>query len=75
MSIARNQGLLIANGEYIGFVDADDYVEADMYETLYNSAKQSNCDVIISNLRSEIEGHKVTIEYPFPTNIVLKKNI
>ncbi|HDR3888937.1 MULTISPECIES: glycosyltransferase [Bacillus] len=73
VSIARNQGLLIANGEYIGFVDADDYVEADMYETLYNSAKQSNCDVIISNLRSEIEGHKVTIEYPFPTNIVLKK--
>ena len=45
-----------------------------MYENLYNSAKQSNCDVIISNFKSEIEGHKVIIKYPFPINIVLEKD-
>ena len=55
MSIARNEGLQIAIGEYIGFVDADDYIETDMYEILYNSAKQSNCDVVISNFKWEIE--------------------
>ncbi len=39
---ARNFGLNYATGEYIGFVDADDWVEPDMYEKLYNTAKENN---------------------------------
>ncbi|EJQ97572.1 glycosyltransferase [Bacillus mycoides] len=72
VSIARNKGLQIAIGEYIGFVDADDYIEPDMYEILYNSAKQSNCDVVISNFKWEIEGHKIITKYSFPVDIVLQ---
>ncbi|MFC0560071.1 glycosyltransferase [Halalkalibacter alkalisediminis] len=66
VSIARNNGLRVATGEYIGFVDADDYIEADMYEQLYSVAKQNNCDVVISNFESEIDGHKVITRYSFP---------
>lgn len=74
VSMARNRGLSIASGEYIGFVDADDYIENDMYEILYNSAKQSNCDIVISNFESEIDGHKVITKYQFPRDTILKKD-
>ena len=74
VSIARNNGLKVASGEYVGFVDADDYIEKDMYEKLYNSAKENNCDIVISNFESELEGHKVITKYPFPINRSLHKD-
>ena len=37
-SVARNKGIRIAKGKYIGFVDSDDYIEPNMYEELYNNA-------------------------------------
>ena len=43
-SSARNAGLDMASGEYIGFVDADDFVEPDMYETLMKNALENNAD-------------------------------
>ena len=44
---ARNTGLLHATGEYIGYVDSDDYVEKNMYEELYKKAKEENADIVI----------------------------
>lgn len=44
---ARNTGLLHATGEYIGYVDSDDYVEKNMYEELYTKAKEDNSDIVI----------------------------
>ena len=49
-SSARNYGLEYAKGEYIGFVDSDDYVELDMFEKLYNKAKEDDFDISICNL-------------------------
>lgn len=43
---ARNIGLQYASGDYIGFVDSDDWVEYDMYEKLYNKAIEYNCDIV-----------------------------
>lgn len=73
VSIARNNGLDIATGEYVGFVDADDFIEKGMYKLLFDSAKQEDCDMIISNFESQMEGKKVYSEYPFPKNIILNK--
>lgn len=43
----RNYGLERAQGEYVTFVDTDDWVEPDWAETLYNTAKQSDADLAV----------------------------
>ena len=45
VSIARNNGISEAQGEYIGFVDADDWVDKDFFEKLYNAAQKYNADI------------------------------
>ena len=45
VSHARNEGLLIAEGEFITFVDADDYVEPNMYEEIIKNMKESSADI------------------------------
>ena len=44
---ARNFGIKKASGEYIGYVDSDDFVREDMYQLLYNKAKSENLDICI----------------------------
>lgn len=45
VSVARNRGLDHATGDYIGFVDGDDYVEPDMYETLMQIINEHHVDI------------------------------
>lgn len=63
---ARNSGMEIAKGEYIGFVDSDDWIERDMYERLYSAAILSNADVIYTGLKTVCHGRVDTVlEHPF----------
>ena len=48
---ARNQALKIAQGEFIGFVDSDDWVDLDYFEKLYNTAIKHNADIAICSLK------------------------
>lgn len=43
---SRNLGLEIAQGEYIAFIDGDDYVDSDYYEKLYKKAKENDSDIV-----------------------------
>ena len=43
----RKDGIKIAKGEHIGFVDSDDYVTEDFAEKLYNAAKENNADISV----------------------------
>ncbi|WP_067149387.1 glycosyltransferase family 2 protein [Pseudotamlana agarivorans] len=74
VSVARNNGIQHAEGEYIGFVDGDDYVEPEMFNTLYLEAKQNNLDILISNFL--IEGNQGTTRKasPFPNDVIYQKD-
>ena len=52
IGLSRNEGLKIARGEYIGFSDHDDWRELNMYEKLYQKAREDQADIAISNFDS-----------------------
>lgn len=55
VSSARNHGVQVATGKYIGFVDCDDTLEADMYETLINNAIAHKAEVSICGVQKIFE--------------------
>lgn len=50
LSSARNFGIKFSMGEFLGFVDSDDYIEKDMYETLYNDICEYEADIAVCGL-------------------------
>ena len=48
--MARNAALAIASGAYIGFVDSDDFIEPEMFETLYSRARKYDSDLVLSGV-------------------------
>lgn len=59
VSHARNIGLDIANGELIGFIDADDWIDNDMYEILLNGILQKDVDICVGEKTFEVENHQM----------------
>ena len=60
LSCARNNALDIATGEYIGFVDSDDFIDPDMYKTLYEKAVESGSDIVECNLHHTFKKYEDT---------------
>ncbi len=58
---ARKNGLCVATGTYIGFVDSDDWIEPDMYENLYRNAIENQADFVSSGYI--MEGAYTSVHY------------
>lgn len=64
-SVARNTGLKICRGDYIGFMDSDDYLEPEFLEYLYNAAIENDADIVCCNFNLYYPEKKLKIYMPF----------
>ena len=62
LSCARNVGLDNAKGDWIGFVDSDDWIEPEMYELLIKGAEETGADIVECGIFMEFKAR--TIQYP-----------
>lgn len=68
---ARNSGMESATGEYVGFVDGDDWVMPEMYENLYSAAKANNADIVCGGHCTYRNGIMIqSFEHPLAGNIL-----
>lgn len=74
ISVARNNGIEIATGKYIGFVDSDDYVKYDMFEKLYNKIEKTKSDIVVCDFE-EYYMKTGKFKYMNFTNNIKSKNL
>ena len=61
---ARNTGLYVAKGEYIFHCDSDDFVESDMLENMYNTAQETDADIVWSDWFLSFESNERYMRQP-----------
>ena len=74
-AVARNKALEVATGEYLGFVDPDDCVDLNFYETLYKETIEQKYDIVKGNLRRKDANSLDFVESKLNDEIIKHSNI
>ena len=74
VSQARNNGLKNASGKFIGFVDADYYIDITMYEKMYKKAEEFNCDIVICNV-NDVKGEEKKVSLCLEEGVIDMDNL
>ena len=74
-SSARNAGLDIATGDYIGFMDSDDIIAEDMYEILLEALKSSNVGIAACSPQITSEDGRLLSKRSIPAKREMKRNV
>ncbi|WP_261179287.1 glycosyltransferase [Anaerobacillus sp. CMMVII] len=72
VSSARNEGLIMATGDYIGFVDPDDWVDEVMYEQLFTKAFNEKADIVMCSYVREFGTHSKEKLFNLPDTITYR---
>ena len=75
VSSARNNAFGIAKGEFIGFVDSDDYIHPQMFEKMLTAAENSKSDIVLCDALTVYDNGKTELDTitQLPENCILKK--
>ncbi len=75
LGYARNSGLEISNGEYVIFIDSDDYIDCEMMEKLYSAAKTKDYDIVYCGINFEYKKGKFFKKNIFDEEFIGKDQI
>lgn len=75
LSSARNAGIVVSTGDYLGYIDSDDYAELDMFERLYNCAIQNNVDFVMADYFRVNNGQKREKSLDIREGLYIKQDI
>ncbi|WP_281634371.1 glycosyltransferase family 2 protein [Flavobacterium luteolum] len=71
---ARNAGIEVAIGEYIGFLDNDDFLKIDFLENLYKNAIERDLDILVSKTILGRDGKYIIKDHGFITDLIFTKD-